>query len=64
MILEHGTEHAFRPVDREAGFTRYRDWKFRDLLDRFASLRASNLETLGELVTSEDLERLLPIVDA
>jgi uncharacterized damage-inducible protein DinB len=57
VILEHGTEHVFRPVDREAGFARFRDWKFRDLLDRFASLRASNLETLGELVASEDLER-------
>jgi len=57
VILEHGTERVFRPVDREAGFTRLRDWKFRDLLDRFASVRASNLETLGELVTSEDLQR-------
>jgi uncharacterized damage-inducible protein DinB len=56
-ILEHGTEHVFRPVDREAGFTRFSDWKLRDLLDRFATLRASNLETLGELVESEDLGR-------
>jgi len=57
VILEHGTEHFFRPVDREAGFTRFRGWEFRDLLDWFASVRASNLETLRALVTSEDLER-------
>jgi len=57
VILEHGTGHAFRPVDREAGFARFSDWKLRDLLDRFAAVRASNLETLGELVESEDLKR-------
>src|SRR6266496_2340023 len=57
MILEHGTERVFEPVDREAGFTRFRDWKLGDLLDRFASLRASNLETLDALVAVEDLGR-------
>ena len=57
VILEHGTERVFRPVDREAGFTRFRDWKFRDLVDRFGSLRTSNLETLATLVKTEDLER-------
>jgi hypothetical protein len=36
VILEHGTECIVQPVDREAGFTRFRDWKLRDLLDRFA----------------------------
>jgi uncharacterized damage-inducible protein DinB len=57
VILEHGTERVFAPVDREAGFTRFRDWKLGDLLARFASLRASNLETLGASVQVEDLER-------
>jgi len=41
VILEHGTERVFEPVDREAGFTRFRDWKLNDLLDRFASVRSS-----------------------
>jgi uncharacterized damage-inducible protein DinB len=58
VILEHGTGRVFAPVDREAGFTRFRDWKLGDLLGRFASLRTSNLETLGALVEPEDLGRL------
>ncbi len=57
MILEHGTEHAFEPVDREAGFTRFKDWSLSDLLSRFASIRTSNLETLNALVDERDLER-------
>jgi hypothetical protein len=57
LILEHGTDRIFEPVDREAGFSRFRDWKFRDLLARFASVRTSNLETLGTLVKVEDLGR-------
>jgi uncharacterized damage-inducible protein DinB len=57
VILEHGTEHILQPVDREAGFTRFRGWTVRDLLDRFASVRASNLETLGALVEIDDLGR-------
>lgn len=36
LILKHGTERVFDPVDREAGFTRYRGWSLGDLLDRFA----------------------------
>ena len=58
VILEHGTERVFEPVDREAGFGRFRDWKLGDLLGRFASVRTSNLETLGALVKVEDLGRL------
>jgi hypothetical protein len=57
VILEHGTERVFEPVDREAGFTRFRDWKLGDLLGRFASVRTSNLETLDALVEVEDLGR-------
>jgi uncharacterized damage-inducible protein DinB len=57
VILEHGTERILQPVDREAGFTRFRGWTVRDLLDRFASVRASNLETLGALVEIDDLGR-------
>ena len=57
MILEHGTEHVFEPVDREAGFTRFKDWSLGDLLSRFAVTRASNLELLKALVDERDLER-------
>jgi hypothetical protein len=57
VILEHGTGREFDPVDREAGFTRFKDWKLGDLLDRFASVRTSNLEALGALVEVEDLGR-------
>jgi hypothetical protein len=57
VILEHGTERVFDPVDREAGFTRFRDWKLADLLGRFASVRISNLQTLDALVEAEDLGR-------
>ncbi|HEY7283428.1 MAG TPA: DinB family protein [Actinomycetota bacterium] len=57
VILEHGTDRAFDPIDREAGFTRFHDWSLERLLDRFAELRASNLETLGDLVAEPDLAR-------
>jgi hypothetical protein len=57
VILEHGTERVFEPVDREAGFARFRDWKLGELLDRFAAVRVANLETLGELVDAQDLGR-------
>jgi hypothetical protein len=57
VILEHGTDRVLQPVDREAGFTRFRGWTVRDLLDRFASVRASNLEVLGALVEIDDLGR-------
>jgi hypothetical protein len=56
-ILEHGTERVFEPIDREAGFTRFKDWKLSDLLSRFASVRTSNLEALDRLVEGEDLGR-------
>jgi uncharacterized damage-inducible protein DinB len=57
LILEHGTERVFDPVDREAGFTRFRGWSLGDLLDRFASVRAANLETLQHLIELDDLSR-------
>jgi DinB superfamily len=57
VILEHGTARAFEPVDREAGFTRFAGWALDDLLDRFASVRASNLEALDALVGVGDLDR-------
>jgi hypothetical protein len=56
-ILEHGTEGRLRPIDREAGFTRFKDWPLGDLLDRFASLRAANLAVLDTLVGEGELGR-------
>jgi hypothetical protein len=55
VILKYGIERVFDPVDREAGFTRFRGWSMPDLLDRFASVRTSNLQTLKELIEIEDL---------
>jgi DinB superfamily len=57
LILEHGTARVFEPVDREAGFTRFKGWKLSDLLDRFDSVRTSNLKTLDGLVEVGDLAR-------
>jgi uncharacterized damage-inducible protein DinB len=56
-ILEHGTDRVFDPVDREAGFARFEGWTLEQLLDRFESLRAANLDVLGELVGTGDLDR-------
>ena len=57
IILEHGTERVFEPVDREAGFARFGGWTLGDLLDRFAAVRTANLEVLDGLVEAEDLGR-------
>lgn len=58
VILEHGTDRVFEPVDREAGFIRFEGWSLARLLDRFASVRSSNLEELDVLVGVDDLGRL------
>ena len=50
VILEHGANRPFDPVDREAGFARFKGWSMAELLERFASVRASNLEELDALV--------------
>ena len=57
VILEHGTNMPFAPVDREAGFVRFAGWSVRDLLDRFASARRANLSELATLLGPGDLER-------
>jgi hypothetical protein len=57
VILEHGTDRVFDPVDREAGFVRFEGWSIGEVLDRFGSVRAANLETLGLLVDAGDLGR-------
>jgi hypothetical protein len=57
IILEHGTDRVFDPVDREAGGERFRGLTMEQLLDRFGSVRHTNLETLDELVTVDELGR-------
>ncbi len=57
VILEHGTDRAFEPIDREAGFTRFRGWTPDELLERFESIRAENLAAFDSLVRAEDLAR-------
>ena len=57
VILKHGASRQFEPVDREAGFARFASWPLADLLDRFAEVRKSNLATLDEIVSVEDLAR-------
>jgi hypothetical protein len=57
VILEHGADHVFDPVDREAGFLRFDGWSLDDLLDRFASVRRSNLASLDALVGDHELRQ-------
>ncbi len=57
IIMEHGTAQIFEPVDREAGFARFEGWTLEDLLDRFASIRTTNLQALSTLVGHDDLAR-------
>ena len=57
VILDNGTDRVFEPVDREAGFTQFRGRTLGELLDRFASVRTSNLEELDTLVDVGGLER-------
>jgi uncharacterized damage-inducible protein DinB len=57
-LLAEGGPRDLEPVDREAGFARFEGWSTEDLLDRFATLRATNLAQLDDVVTNNDLERI------
>ncbi len=57
-ILTYGRDRVFEPIDREAGFERYRGATLESLLERFASKRDSNLLSLESLVHEEDLAQL------
>jgi uncharacterized damage-inducible protein DinB len=57
IILEHGTNRVFAPVDREAGFERFTGVSLPDLLTRFAEVRVANLLLLESLVSPENLDR-------
>jgi hypothetical protein len=48
IVLAQGVERAFTPYDRFAQFRESRGKSLQDLLDEFAKLRASNLETVRE----------------
>lgn len=56
-ILEHGTALAFEPFERFEMLERDRDVPLDDLVEQFATLRATNLAALAELVTDADLDR-------
>jgi hypothetical protein len=57
VILEHGTNRVFAPVDREAGFARFHGWPLGDILDRFAATRRTNLDELATVVGPDELGR-------
>jgi hypothetical protein len=56
-ILELGTSRAFDRFDRFAMLERDAGVPLDELVERFATLRASNLAALGELVSDGDLDR-------
>jgi len=56
-ILEDGTSLPFDRFERFALLERDAGVPLDDLVEQFASLRAANLATLGELVTDADLDR-------
>jgi hypothetical protein len=57
VILRGDPEKLFDPIDREAGFDRFRDWTLSDLLDRFTQIRGTNLVLLDSMVSEHDLDR-------
>jgi uncharacterized damage-inducible protein DinB len=57
IILEHGLDKVFEPIDREAGFERFEGVSLPDLLEHFAELRTSNLLLLESLVERENLDK-------
>jgi hypothetical protein len=57
IILQHGTAVPFERLDRFAMLERDRGVALDDLLERFATLRAANLDELDARVTDADLDR-------
>jgi hypothetical protein len=57
VILESDRSSAFRPIDREAGFSLFDGWAMEALLDQFALTRSKNLIQLEALVSKDDLSR-------
>jgi hypothetical protein len=56
-LLEKGTSEPFEPFDRFAHQGRDDDQTLDQLVDRFAELRAANLQRLAELIGDGDLDR-------
>lgn len=57
IILESGDRRAFEPFDRFAQFERFAGWPLERLLDRFATLRRANLDTVRAWrLTDEQLD--------
>ncbi len=54
ILLEHGESRAFEPFDRLKPFGKSNDESLAALLDRFAALRAANLEALRTLNPGEE----------
>ncbi|MHB8380112.1 MAG: DinB family protein [Acidimicrobiales bacterium] len=57
VILEHGTDCVFEPIDREAGFQRFSGMSLAGVLEHFSTSRKSNLLLLDSLVDPDDLDR-------
>lgn len=55
IILDHGLSRVFEPVDREAGFERFKGLSLLQLLERFSEGRSANLQSLSALVSPENL---------
>jgi hypothetical protein len=56
-LLEKGPSEPFEPFDRFAHQGRDDDQTLDQLVDRFAELRAANLQRLAELISEGDLHR-------
>lgn len=46
IILEHGDRRPFEPFDRFAHLARFDTWSLDDLLDRFAEVRQTSVQTV------------------
>jgi uncharacterized damage-inducible protein DinB len=58
LILSDAPHREFKPFDRTGGFTRYKAWSLRQLLDEFDTLRRKNVERfLSFRVRPESLSR-------
>lgn len=58
IVLSDGPDRVFTPFDRKGGFTRYKGWSLRDLVEEFDRLRRENVERLLSFkLRPEALER-------
>ena len=58
IIMSDRADREFAPFDRKGGFTRYKGWTLRQLLDEFDRLRRANVDRLLALkLRPESLNR-------